>query len=515
MPYALRPFLDFSGGLNVDASPDMLADNELAVADNVDLDERGALNKRGGTVRLNEELYDVVPTQLFEWVRNDGSARLLTVADGKLYAVEEGSFLLTELCPVADSVISYVNFQDKLYFLDGEKYRYYDGSKVEDVLEDDDETNDLTPIRKCKLIVWHPMSFRFFAAGNEDDKTALYYSEPNRPGFFKETSRMHPATAEGPIVALAVIGSALLVFYKNGAYAWNGHDPESATWSKVPIGQGTAAPRTIAHTPSSLTFMGAGGIYAINPAIAGYNVVITPDEGMVTNLAQNRVTSIINEVSDPALCCAVYDARRECYYLAYQSRNSPGQNDRVLVYNWRLKAFTRYTGLHINDFCVRSNGDTVAATLTTDDSGNKRGAIIKLHTGFNDFDGRAVDFRIKTKSHQLDYPFFVKKFKNLYLASKYGVGTSGHISVNVNIDSRNQVIDGSILDESEEFFVWGDIWGKPWGFEDVSVRRAKIRGKGYRIQVEIVNSVQSQPFTLLGIAVQFKPTRKKGRLLDA
>ena len=33
-------------------------------------------------------------------------------------------------------------------------------------------------------------------------------------------------------------------------------------------------------------------------------------------------------------------------------------------------------------------GIRVAATLTTDDSGNKRGAIIKLHTGFNDFDGR-------------------------------------------------------------------------------------------------------------------------------
>ena len=49
----------------------------------------------------------------------------------------------------------------------------------------------------------------------------------------------------------------------------------------------------------------------------------------------------------------------------------------------------------------------------------------------------------------------MKKFKNLYLASKYGVGTSGHISVNVNIDSRNQVIDGNILDESGRILCLG------------------------------------------------------------
>ena len=91
-------------------------------------------------MRLNEELYDVVPTQLFEWVRNDGSARLLTVADGKLYAVEEGVIFTDGIVPCCGFRHFLCEFQDKLYFLDGEKYRYYDGSKVEDVLEDDDET---------------------------------------------------------------------------------------------------------------------------------------------------------------------------------------------------------------------------------------------------------------------------------------------------------------------------------------------------------------------------------------
>ena len=66
-----------------------------------------------------------------------------------------------------------------------------------------------------------------------------------------------------------------------------------------------------------------------------------------------------------------------------------------------------------------------------------------------------------------------------------------------------------------EFFVWGDIWGNFGVLRKYLLGGQEIRGKGYRIQVEIVNSVQNQPFALLGSAVQFKPTRKERRLLDA
>ena len=117
--------------------------------------------------------------------------------------------------------------------------------------------------------------------------------------FFKETSRMHPATAEEPDSRSCSYWQRFTGVLQKWRLCLEWARPGKCDLVERCLLQGTTAPRTIAHTPSSLTFMGAGGIYAINPAVAGYNVVITPDEGMVTNLAQNRVASIINEVLDP------------------------------------------------------------------------------------------------------------------------------------------------------------------------------------------------------------------------
>lgn len=54
--------MDFRGGLNLDAAPDNLADNELMVANNIDLDERGAVNKRKG-VRPLVRREGILPAQ--------------------------------------------------------------------------------------------------------------------------------------------------------------------------------------------------------------------------------------------------------------------------------------------------------------------------------------------------------------------------------------------------------------------------------------------------------------------
>ena len=52
MARLLKAYPDFRGGLNKDAAPDNLADNELMEAENADLDERGAVSQRKGTKPL-------------------------------------------------------------------------------------------------------------------------------------------------------------------------------------------------------------------------------------------------------------------------------------------------------------------------------------------------------------------------------------------------------------------------------------------------------------------------------
>src|SRR5690606_29207401 len=85
----IRSYYDFRGGLNTDAALDNMMDNELVRADNVDLDERGGLTKRKGTVRLNAEHYGFQVEQLIEWPRDDGESWLLAVIGTNLCRIRD------------------------------------------------------------------------------------------------------------------------------------------------------------------------------------------------------------------------------------------------------------------------------------------------------------------------------------------------------------------------------------------------------------------------------------------
>lgn len=125
----IRSYYDFRGGLNTDAALDNMMDNELVRADNVDLDERGGLTKRKGTIRLNEEHYGFQVEQLIEWPRDDGESWLLAVIGTNLCWIRDDQSYQSEvLAPVATDKVGHFFLQDKLYFVDGQSYRVFDGS---------------------------------------------------------------------------------------------------------------------------------------------------------------------------------------------------------------------------------------------------------------------------------------------------------------------------------------------------------------------------------------------------
>src|SRR5690606_33563136 len=138
MAKILRSYYDFRGGLNTDAAPDNLMDNELAQADNIDLLERGGIAKRKGYIRLNDESYGGQVEQIFEWPRDNGEVWLMAVVDvastPKLFRVREDlGYELEEVAKLASPRVGYFFLQDKLYFVDGASYRVWDGETVQDV----------------------------------------------------------------------------------------------------------------------------------------------------------------------------------------------------------------------------------------------------------------------------------------------------------------------------------------------------------------------------------------------
>ncbi len=364
--------------------------------------------------------------------------------------------------------------------------------------------NDLAPIRRCRFLVRHPKSFRIFAAGDSQDPAALYYSEPNEPAYFQATSKVYPTTGDGPVTALALFGDAVLVFYRHSVWIWRGLDPaDDAIWEKLPTGQGTVADRSIALTQNSLTFLGTGGLYAISPAILSYTITLAPGEDLIANLAANRVTSAIRSIEHPEKCCAVYDPYNERYLLAYCDDPAIQRNNRVLVYDWNLHAFTRYTGLFVNDFCYRHSGDLLAAT---------DGYILKMNEGYRDYGDRPVLLKVATKPYNLDYPFHKKRMTRLFVSFR-----QSEVDV-CRIDSRIKVDDVVLLELRDatvyDSFVWGDKWGEMWGWRNLVTTRMKISGSGHRVQVELSNTQIDMPTTIYGIAFEYRPIRAKGTRLE-
>lgn len=500
MPKTLQAYNDFRGGWNADAAPDNLADNELALADNVDLSERGGLSKRKGTVRLNAASYGAQVEQVFEWPRNNGEVWLMAVVGQTLCRIATNG-TKTALQALAGPRVAYFFLQDKLYFLDGAQIRVYDGSTVAAVTASTDPENSYAPIRRCTFAVRHSKSCRIFVAGDGQDRAALFYSEFNDPTFFKGTSKVYPTTGDGPITGLAVFGDAVLVFFANSVWIWRGIDPaEDALWEKIPTGQGTVADESIALTQNSLTFLGQGGIYAISPALLSYGVTLAPGEDLIANLAANRVTSVIRGITLPAKVRGIYDAYNERYLLAYCDDAMISRNNKVLVYDWSLRAFTRYTGLWVNDFCYRQDGTVLAGT---------DGYILKLNTGHRDGSDQGIAMKIVSKAYNLGMPFHKKRMTRLFTSFRQTeTGDPCRIDARIKVDDVTllELADATVYDS----FEWGDTWGETWGWRNLITTRMRISGSGHRVQVELSNKQLNIPATIYGWAFEFRPIRAKG-----
>lgn len=503
MARKIKPHGDFRGGWNADSAPDNLKDNELALADNADMDERGALSNRKGTVPLNATSYGAEVEQLIEWSRNDGSQIILAMVGNSLCKIAEDG-TKTVIKALARNQIGYFFLQDKVYLVDGAEYYVYDGTTIAAVTPKTDATNSLTPIKRCKYLLWHPKSFRIFAAGDSSDKAALYYSEPNDPTFFKSTSKLYPTTGDGPVQMLSMLSDAVIVYYTNSDWVYKGVDPNSdAVWERLPVTQGTLASQSVVLTPSTQSFLGRGGIYTLHPGLLNGNVVLVTGEELVRNLTKDKVSSVIRSMVHVETACAVYDRFGEKLILAYGDDSGNPRNNKMLVYDWALKSFVRYDGIQVNAIIQRANGDILIGS---------KNYILKLGVGQKDWDVnnhtyKPIHWKVKTKQFDLDAPTHEKIIFGLFVAARqYGIEQS---TVNVEISANPKTVSfqGISLDDS---FVWGERWQGMWGWTDYIMKHLLVKLKGNRFQVTLENNALDEVVTIYGLSFDYMPTRAKG-----
>lgn len=370
----------------------------------------------------------------------------------------------------------------------------YEGQLVEsddiEVLYIEDHSN-LDTLRRCSLAVFHPKSLRTFYAGDSQNSSALYFSEYNTPELVNPTSVMFPSTGEGPVTGLALFVDAVMVFYRRSIWVWRGVDPETdATWHKLPTSEGTVAPMTITNTTGSLTYMGASGIYSLSPSVIGYSGEMQLGSGAVRNLAEGKVTSIIEkEIKDRSKTAAVFDSKRRRYMLAFSS--VAGQRpDKILVYEEDLQAFTLWDGFQANAFLETSGEElwvgSSASILVVKDT---------LHTD----QGSPIVVEVLTPNYSINAPSTNKLFTRSDISFSMGDTSSlDKLDVEILVDGETKVND--LVEEN--------------GGQGIITLRRNYRAKGNRIQFHFKDQTSTSSLQIYSVGIESKLVRTYGGRLQ-
>jgi hypothetical protein len=475
-------FMDFSGGLNDTAAPDNLEDNELVVADNIDLSERGGFSLRKGYTKLYTTSFGAYPiSRIFEW-NND----IYFTINTSLY---KNDILVTSTLATAD--IGYIAYQGKLYIVDGSKYYQYDGTTFAEVTPDPDATNtNFEAVKRCKYLAL--LGNRLFAAGDSQNPNLLYFSELGKPNFWKGTSVINVSSNDNDVITgLTVFAGALLVFKKNSIWAWFGTDPNvDVKFVKIPAHTGALNIQTVVDANNTLIYFGRDGLYALSSLNKDY---------INSELISVKVTNLIKSIVKPEKAVAVFDGRR--YLLAYCDDATLNYNNKVLVFDTVLGAFTRYTNIYINTFCRKLDGTLLFGSAKND------GYIYKFDDVYND-DGNVINMRVVTKPYALsDNAFTINKLKRFYLSIKQDIAEN-----KLNIKLKFDYMEKSSLSvDLNEAFIWGvSNWGNLWGWSDLVAKEWLISFRARRVQVEFTKNYIDQPLTVYGIGFAFIPKRPKG-----
>lgn len=346
------------------------------------------------------------------------------------------------------------------------------------------------PPPKCKFVVRHTKSNRVFMAGSEEDKSALYFSEPNDPSVVKQTSIMYPTTDDGEITGLATFVDAVLVFFRRSIWVWRGINPEiDAIWQKIPISMGTISPNSITQITQLLTFMGNGGIYGVSPAAIGQSADINLGSTYVADITGAKVAEVIKAVTNQQSVVSAYDSLKNRFMMAYCD-DGTGVNNKILVLDETLGAFSIWEGIQANDIYCTVNGEILIASDNY---------ILRLDDVYSDIDiatgePKPIKFEAEIRSS-----FNAPMMKKLFTKCWTQIGGEEETT---NFNLKISVDDKLAYEKEMEISNTG---------ERVVVKVDRFRATGKQLSATITNNEQDKGFRLYGFGVEVTPVKSYSR----
>jgi len=363
--------------------------------------------------------------------------------------------------------------------------------------------NILSEVKNCTKFIHHTKSGRYVATGNPKKPFAVYFSEPMQLNYFKEFNILNPSSSDGAAVCLVNIIDSVLVGYRHSWYEYTGLDPAvDGTWRKLAIPYGCASEYSVQVLDRySFVFLADNGLYLVSANVLNQYEIVLQNATSVKNISEDKINNTIKTIFDKSKCVSVY--HDSIYYLAYN--DNAGENSKIILYYTDKKAFTLFTGIQVNDFLYRKNGDLEIASLNYalrfDDT-------VHYDTDVTTGENKRIEFEIKTTNLTLD-TFIAEKFiDKIFIQANIGAETfDEHLRLLIRIDYLDTDMITIDLSDVNSGLTWGNPWGSPWGNYSTQMQSAFIRMKGNRIGVGLTNKGLEDintNFVFYGFAISFK-----------
>ena len=363
--------------------------------------------------------------------------------------------------------------------------------------------NILSEVKNCTKFIHHTKSGRYVATGNPKKPFAVYFSEPMQLNYFKEFNILNPSSSDGTAVCLVNIIDSVLVGYRHSWYEYTGLDPAvDGTWRKLAIPYGCASEYSVQVLDLySFVFLADNGLYLVSANVLNQYEIVMQNATSVKNISEDKIYNTIKTIFDKSKCVSVY--HDSIYYLAYS--DNAGENSKIILYYTDKKAFTLFTGIQVNDFLYRKNGNLEIASLNYalrfDDT-------VHYDTDVTTGENKRIEFEIKTTNLTLD-TFIAEKFiDKIFVQANIGAETfDEHLRLLIRIDYLDTDMITIDLSDVNSGLTWGNPWGSPWGNYSTQMQSAFIRMKGNRIGVGLTNKGLEDintNFVFYGFAISFK-----------
>lgn len=511
------------GGLNDNLSSTEISDNEASDIQNVVFDTGGALVKRYGYIAIpNSPKSKVVSgssisiTGLIFYQQNDEDRYIVgtAYADGaakgfqKTYEIGggipntgwteiTGSGIFPSTGYAVDNLADFAVAENVVVItLDSAvqvKPIKWTGAGNVSALTVDTDCPAVT------LVEYHLN--HLFLSGNDTYPSRVYFSAIDDITNYTSTDFFDVQTADGTRVrGLISAFNSLYIFKDYSIWRLSGTNRDDYILEKVVDGIGTLSSQSIMVVNNLMYFTTAQNDIAAYDG--GYNIAF-PSQKIRNTISELNFTRASN-----ALGIAFSTYRNNDYdYYGSVSTVGSGTNNKILFFDTFHKAWSKFSGINVNAWCVGRNGVGKNILIFGDYSG-----YVYSYPSTSYYDGDEVSGAITSfyQTKWFKYPEICLGDKYWRLLKTYVLSENSNIYLNVNCMSDYEfegkavnISLGSSTTSLWDVMVWDE---DVWGGQTMIINRSEINKGKNMFQIKYSNNNLSEGFTIFGFETFIEPT---------